>query len=230
MARVIILGIVVIAWLTWFVKVFFDQNITKKSINWTRFIVRVAIFGAMAAILYAVPVLKFPVPIFPSFLEFHFDEIPAFIAGFAYGPFSAICVLLIKTVIKLPLSSTLCVGEITDFIFSAAFIIPATLFYKHRRRFSGAAIGIAIGTLCQVVISVILNIYAMVPFYMSVYGLNEEQLLAICQAANPAIKDIKWAYGLMAVLPFNLIKDSIVVLVTMLVYKSLHRLIDKIKA
>jgi hypothetical protein len=32
-----------------------------------------------------------------------FDEIPAFICGFAYGPWAAFCVIAIKTVIKFPL-------------------------------------------------------------------------------------------------------------------------------
>ena len=70
----------------------------------------------------------------------------------------------------------------------------------------------------------------MVPFYMALFNMNENDILAILQKANPAIKDFKWGYGLFAVLPFNLIKDTAVVMVTMLIYKSLHKLIDRIKA
>jgi len=51
-----------------------------------RMITRIAVFGAMSTILYVIPVFKFSLPFFPSFLEIHIDEIPAFIAGFAYGP------------------------------------------------------------------------------------------------------------------------------------------------
>ncbi len=72
--------------------------------NRIRFMSRIAIFGAMSTILYAVPVFKFPVPFFPTFLEFHFDEIPAFIAGFAYGPLAGFCVIALKTVLKLMFS------------------------------------------------------------------------------------------------------------------------------
>ena len=58
--------------------------------NTIRFIVRTAIFGAIAAILYTVPFLAFNIPLFPSFLKFHFDEIPLLIAGFSYGPWVAL--------------------------------------------------------------------------------------------------------------------------------------------
>ena len=201
----------------------------KNHRNVTKFIVRVAIFGAISAILYIVPFLKFPVPIFPSFLEFHFDEIPAFIAGFAYGPFAAIGVLLVKTIIKLPFTSTLTVGELSDLLFSAAFIIPASLIYQKRRRISGALIGLLIGTVAQLIVSVVMNVYVMVPFYGFMFGLSEEALLNICQNANPNIQDVKWSYGLLAVLPFNAIKDTAVIIVTFFVYKPLHTLIDKIQ-
>ena len=70
----------------------------KRGIG-VKFLVRAGIFSALSAILYLF--VKFPVPFLPTFLEFHFDEVPLFIASFAYGPISGIFVLLIKTFIKL---------------------------------------------------------------------------------------------------------------------------------
>lgn len=227
--KAIALGVMVVLWFGMFVKVYYDYKAKTQYTNVTRRLVRIAVFGAVSALLYCVPVLKFPVPFFPSFLEFHFDEIPVFIAGFAYGPLSAIGVLLVKTLIKLPLTTTLCVGELSDLLFSAAFILPASIIYKYHRNFKGASIGIFVGLIFQLGMSLIGNIYIMVPFYMSVFGLSEQQLLAICQLANPGIKDVGWTYGLLAVLPFNAIKDAVVIVVTLLVYKSTHRFIDKLQ-
>lgn len=189
-----------------------------------KFIVRVAIFGSISAILYVVPFLKFPVPIFPSFLEFHFDEIPIFIGGFAYGPWAALAMIFLRTVIKLPFTSTLCVGELADLLFSIAFIMPATIFYRYKKTFGGALIGILIGTFFQLVISLLGNVYIMVPFYMFAFGLDEAQLLGFFP---PSITDIKWSYGFIGVLPFNVIKDGLVIIVTILTYKSLHKLINR---
>lgn len=225
--RAIIFGILFLIWLFAFIKIFCANKEKTQYKDSTKYLVRVAIFGAISALLYTVPFLKFPVFFFPSFLEFHFDEVPVFIAGFAYGPLSALGVLLIKTIIKLPFTSTLCVGELSDFIFSAAFVLPAAIIYKRKRNFKGALFGILIGGILQLVVSLIGNIYVMVPFYLFVFNMSSDQLLAICQLANPAIKDIGWTYGLIAVLPFNVIKNAAIIILTILVYKSTHTFIDK---
>ena len=229
MVKGIILGLFLIAFVFCVSKHYFDLKGRVEKQNRTRFLVRVAVFGGFSAILYCVPFLKFPVPFFPSFLEFHFDEIPAFIAAFAYGPMTGLYILLVKTFIKLPLTTTLCVGEIADLIYSVAFIIPAAVYYKRHRTFKGALKSLILGLVCQLVVSLVANVYVMFPFYMQMFGISEAGLLKICQAANPAIKDIRWSVGFIAVLPFNALKDAMIIVVTMLVYKSTHTLFDKIQ-
>ena len=193
----------------------------------TKFIVRAGIFSAFAALLYIF--VKFPLPIFPGFLEIHLDEVPVFIASFAYGPFLGFIVLLIKTLIKLPFTSTMCVGELADFIYSSVFIIPAAIIYNRNRKFKSVLIGFAVGTFLQLVVSLFFNVYIMIPFYSKVFGIDENGLLAIAQAANPNVRNIKWSLGFYAILPFNALKDAMVILITLPTYKSLHGLIDKIK-
>ena len=101
--------------------------------NTVRFIVRSAIFGAIAGILYAVPFLSFSVPFFPSFLKFHFDEIPLMIAGFAYGPWVAILATIIRGLIKLPMDigSTMGVGVLADIYGLHNFF---SFIFAHNRR------------------------------------------------------------------------------------------------
>lgn len=226
LTRTIIFGILIILFIFALIKIYYSSKTVKKYKNTTRFMTRVAIFGAISALLYIF--IKFPVPFLPTFLEFHFDEVPVFIAGFAYGPLSAFCVLLVKTVIKLPFTTTLGVGELCDLIYSTVFVLPAVLIYKKHRNFKYALLGLGIGTILQLSVSLIANIYIMIPFYMSVMGLSESAILSLCQQANPAIKDIGWTYGLFAVLPFNAIKDVAVLFLTIITYKSMHRFIDKI--
>jgi riboflavin transporter FmnP len=67
-----------------------------------------------------------------------------------------------------------------------------------------------------------LNVYLYIPFYSNFYGIPMEGLLSICQMANPAIKDVGWSYAVLAVLPFNALKDAIVIVLTFLVYRSIH--------
>ncbi len=214
-----------------FAVVFFLNNVFLKNKQISvKFISRTAVFAAISIILYTVPYLKFPVFFFPSFLEIHFDEVPAFIAGFAYGPLSAFIIIAIKTIIKLPLTTSLCVGEIADFIYSIAFVIPASILYKKSRNFKGAVIGLGLGLVFQIVVSSLFTSFVMLDFYMNVMGLSKEAILKMCQVANPAVNDLGWTFLLLVALPFNCFKDALVILLTFLLYKKLHKLIDRIKA
>lgn len=195
----------------------------KKDFNPVKLITRVGIFGAFSAILYVVEVFSIHLPFFPNFLALHFDEIPAFIAGFAYGPWAGIAVIAIKTVIKLPFSSTLLVGELCDLILSSIYVFIVTFIYKRKRNLKGVAIGFAIGSVVQVISAMLLNVYAMIPFYLFLYQMKPESLLGIMRAAVPAISDIGWSYAFLAVLPFNILKDAIVVILTFIIYRSIHK-------
>lgn len=206
------------------------NNVNKKRLISTRFIARSGIFAAISIILYVIPILNINVPIFPEFLKFHFDEVPAFIAGFAYGPLSAVLVILIKTIAKLPFSQTLCVGELTDLVYSLAFVLPAAIMYKKRKSFKYVLACFGISTLIQLFVSSVLSVTVTLPFYEFVMGFSVDDILFLCKQANPNVSSLGWPYIVMIILPFNLIKDVIVVLITMLLYKRLHKTIDKLGA
>ena len=195
----------------------------------TKFIARTGVFSAISVILYTVPFLKFSVPFFPSFLEIHFDEVPALIAGFAYGPLSAFFVILIKTIIKLPITNTMFVGELADLLYSAAFVVPAAIIYKRHRKFKGALVSLGIASIIQVLVASIFTAFVMLDFYVFMMpGLSLEGILKMCQAINPNITSLGWTFVFMVGMPFNLFKDALVVVITIILYKNTHKLIDRI--
>lgn len=191
-------------------------------------IARVAVFGAIASLLYVVPIFQFKLPIFPPFLEIHFDEIPVLIASLAYGPWTGVAILTIKTLIKLPFTSTICVGELADFLYGAALILPAAFIYKYLNKKYAFALGITVGTVSQLLVSLLVNIYIMIPFYVFVMGFTTDMILKMSQAVNPLITDIQWSLGLYAILPFNLLKDSIIISASILIYLPLKKVIKQI--
>lgn len=201
----------------------------EKKILTTRFLVRAGIFSALAILLYLL--VKIPVPFFPPFLKFHFDEVPVFIASFAYGPLMGLTVLVIKTLLSLPFTfaESFGVGELADLVYSICFIIPASIIYQKRRKFSSVIIGLAIGFVSELIVSSLFNIYVIIPFYNGMLGFSEDQILTLCQAANADIVDLKWSFVLFAALPFNAIKNILVIALTLPTYKVLHKLIDKIQ-
>ena len=206
-------------------KLFFKGNPMS-----TKFIARTAVFTAISIILYTVPFLKFSLPIFPAFLEIHLDEIPALMAGFAYGPLSGFLVILVKTVVKLPLTGTAGVGELADFIYSAAFVLPAAFIYKKHRTLKGALISLLIATAVQLVVASFGTTFIMLDIYSVLYHLPKQVILGMCQKINPSVTNLTWPFLLMVGLPFNALKDAIVVVATFLLYKRLRWLFAKIDA
>lgn len=194
-----------------------------KTYNPVKFVARVGVFSAISTILYVVPIFSISLPFVPSFMSLHFDEVPAMIAGYAYGPLVGEAVLLVKTIIKLPMTHTLCVGEIADFIFSSVYILPATIVYKKIRNMKGVFIGFGISTVLQILTAMTLNVYWILPFYMNVMGMPAESILSICQKAIPAITDLEWSYAFFGVMPLNIIKDISVFIITFLVYRSIRK-------
>lgn len=190
------------------------MNSEKKTLT-TKFIARAGIFSALAAILYIVGGF-IPIYLFSDFLQLHIDEIPAFIASFAYGPFMGVVVLIIKTLLKLPFTHTLCIGELADLLYSLVFILPGAFIYKKNRKFSSVIIGFSVGFVAQLIVSFFFNVFVMIPFYGSFFELPQDFI------------DAKWTFALSAILPFNVIKNLIVIVITLPSYKTLHKLIDKI--
>ena len=221
---------IVVAFVVVFLAKFLAKFFFKGNVMTTRFIARTAVFAAISIILYTVPFLKFSLPIFPAFLEIHLDEIPAFIAGFAYGPLSGALVILVKTIVKLPLTNTACVGELADFIYSIVFVVPAAIIYKRHRTIKGAFISMGVATVIQVITASFVTTFVMLDAYSVLYHLPKSVILGMCQKINPAITSLGFPFLLMVALPFNALKDAIVVLVTFLLYKRLRVLFSRIDA
>ena len=220
--------VIAIAFITVGVLFSIARFIKKKNPITTKFIARTGVFAAISIILYLVPGLKFAVPFFPAFLEFHFDEVPALIAGFAYGPLSGFFVILIKTIVKLPMTNTMTVGEIADFVYSILFVIPAALIYKKHRTIKGALVALSVATVIQVISSALITSFLILDFYIFMMGWPKVVILNMCKAANPKVTSLGWTFFFYVGLPFNALKDAMVVAITILLYKRLHKLFDKI--
>ena len=201
----------------------------KKPANPVKFIAVTGVFAAIAIVLYVI-VPDFGLGFTPPWLKVHLDEIPMFLVGFMYGPLSAVLVNVLKTIVKMPMSTTACVGEIGDFVFSLIFVLPAVIFYQKRRKLSSVFIGVGVSSLIHIVFAMFLNVYFLIPFYASFYGMPEFVLESMCSKVIPFVKgeNWKWLYAAVMVGPMNLIKDAIVFGVVLLLYKRLHILINRI--
>ncbi len=206
----------------------------KKSLF---LIARVAVFGALAIILYMVPGLQFP--IFPGlpFLKIHFDEIPVLFASLAYGPLTGTLIIFLKGLFKLiqDIGETGGIGVLADIIYGLAFILPASFIYKYHKNFKMGLVAIFSGMFVNLIFSSFIGYYLIYPLYgfyfnpsASSYNEAMNTVFTLFKAANSSLtswSDPKILFEFL--LPFNLIKDSVIVVFTILVYKPLSLLIKK---
>ncbi len=191
------------------------------------YIAKISLLTAISFILYAFAKFNLPM-IFPSFLEMQISELPAMLAGFSMGPVSGCLVIIFKCLLKFPLSSTQFVGEATDMLLGIAYVLPASLIYKYLKSKKGAIIGIAVGTVCFTAAALIVNRYISIPFYVTLYfNGNFNILIGI---VKPLYKDVTqetfYRYYLsLGVLPFNILRCTVMSLLTFVVYKRLSKVL-----
>ena len=113
---------------------------------------------------------------------------------------------------------------------SLAFVLPAGLVYKYRHTKKSAALGMLSAASFASIFAVFANLYIALPMYVSLYGISMDTILAMTRAVNPMVQDMT-SFLIFCILPFNLIKYTIVSSLTYALYKrtsnALHRLLDK---
>lgn len=193
----------------------------------TAYIAKMAILTAIAFILYAFA--KFNLPfMFPSFLEIQISELPALLAGFSMGPISGCLVVIIKCLLKFPLTTTAYVGEATDILLGIAFVLPASLIYYFHKDKKHALIGLCVGSACLTGLSILVNRFISIPFFVQLYfGGNFDAIVGVLKPLykNVTIDNFYTYYLLLGVLPFNLFRCIIVNGLTFVLYKRLSKIL-----
>lgn len=185
--------------------------------------VLVAMLGAISAILMLFEIV---VPLVPPFITFDFSELAIIISGFVLGPVDGLLTILVKILLNLVLTGTKTagVGELMNFCVSALYMLPSVLIYRKIRSKKGAVIAMAIGTVNVSIMAVIINYFVMFPVYAWAFHMPISALVKEGTHVNPNI-DSLFTMMVWAVLPFNLVKYSIISFTTFLVYKRLAGLL-----
>lgn len=186
----------------------------------------IAFIGLMGAVSAVLMLLRFPLPFLPPFLSFDLAGVMEIMGGFMFGPVAAFFIILVKILIQLVIQGSLSfgTGEVQGLILSCTYVLPALLIYHWRKSKKSAVIGMAVSTVLVSVVAVITNLYLIIPFYVRLFGMTMEDIIVMCNAVNPAVKNAA-GMVIMGILPFNLIKYGATSLVTFFVYKRLSKVI-----
>lgn len=185
----------------------------------TRTMASIAILGALSAVLMRI---EFSLPFVPPFYKLDFSEVAVLIGGFAFGPFAAVMIELLKNVIYVLFggTSTAFVGELANFALGCAFVLPPILFYQKAKSRNHALIGLALGVLALIIVGAIVNYYVLLPMYSVIYQMPLDVIIAMGSAINPSVDGLSTFVFLMTC-PFNFIKGLLVSIVVFLSYKKI---------
>lgn len=160
----------------------------------TKKLVGIAVFAALAfgvTFIFRIPVM---------FLTFDAKDAILVVASFIYGPYAAVAMSLIISVLEISISETALIGAIMNFISSATFAGVASLIYKRKRTLNGALVGIFTSVAVTTAVMMLMNIL-ITPIYM---GVDRSAVISML----PTI-----------LLPFNFAKTLMNGAISMLIYK-----------
>lgn len=189
---------------------------------------KIAVIGVFSAIAFVLHYFDFPLPFAPGFYKMDFSEIPVLICGYAMGPVAGVMTEFIKILLKLAFkgTSTAFVGDLANFVVGCSLVLPATVIYSFYKSKKGAIVACVTGTLAITVFGTVFNAVYLLPAFAVLYGMPMDALIAAGTAVNPGITGLT-SFVILAVAPFNLLKGTVVSLVTMAVYKSLSPLMKE---
>ena len=130
----------------------------------TRDLTMIAMMGAICCILLHI---DFPLPFLPPFMNFDLAGLVEIIGGFAMGPLQAVCIILVKILLKLATegTSSAFTGELQNFLLSCAYVLPPVIMYHQKKSKRTAIIGMAISSVFTGIVAIFTNLYIIIPFY-----------------------------------------------------------------
>lgn len=175
---------------------------TNTNIWSTRQLVTMALMTAIGVLL---SFIEFPLLPGVTWLKFDASNMPAMVAGFAYGPGGGVAAGIVTAILHGLLMADFS-GAIMNIIVVTFYILPAALIYKYKHTFAGAIIALIVGTLLAVVGAIIGNLI-ITPSWLGV------PLDAVIAMIVPVL------------IPFNLLKGALNSVLTLIIYKSISNLI-----
>ena len=168
----------------------------------TRQLVIMALMAASATLLSFVEI-----PILPAapWLKYDPSFVPSMVTGFAYGAGPGVAVGLVTAILHIFMTGNFW-GGIMNILVVCAYVIPAALIYVRNHTWRGAAIGLIVGSVCQIVVAILANI-VITPIYA---GMPVEAVIALI---------------IPVLIPFNVLKVVLNSVITIAVYKAISNLI-----
>lgn len=177
---------------------------------------RIAYIATFTALSFALRFLQFPILPAVPFLKFDFSDAFILICAYALGPVAGIIAGVMKEVIYgIAFTGSAFVGEVANIIILIPFILIPSIMYKKHKGIKSVLLWLAIACIVRTIWSIPVNMFLNFPAFV---GFNWEL------GMKTFLKVWHWATL------FNFIKNIILAVVVMLLYKSVSRFIHLINS
>lgn len=183
-----------------------NQSSTQQPVQslQTQKLVLLAVLSAIAYL--CVFIVRIPLV---SFLSYEPKDVIIVIGGFLYGPMSSLIMSVVVSLIEMvTISDTGPIGLLMNVLSTCAFAVTAAAVYRKKRSFSGAVIGLVLGTVLMTITMLLWN-YLITPYYLLTPRETVKAML------------------LPVFLPFNLIKGGLNTALTLFLYKPFSNILKK---
>lgn len=192
----------------------------------------IAVAAMLTAVAFILQFIEFSIPLMPSFVKLDISDLPALLGTFSLGPVYGVAIQLAKNLMHLPFGTSAGVGELSNFLLGAVFVLVAGLIYQRHKSRKTALIGSIVGAIAMAVISLPLNYFLIYPAYVIVYGLPLEAIIDMYQEILGTVAQVPTQNALLNCLlifnvPFTLFKGVLDVVLCFLIYKPLSPLLHK---
>jgi riboflavin transporter len=170
--------------------------------------VTMAVLGALSIVLMLVVRL----PIIPAapYLIYEPADVPILVGTFLFGPIAGLAITAIVAAIQATiLSADGLVGFVMHMLATGTFVITAGLIYKKFHSIKGAIAGLAAGTLAMTLMMIPVNLIIQPNFYGTPYDVVKAMIVPV-------------------LIPFNLIKAGVNSAITLVIYKTISKIVHKI--
>lgn len=198
-----------------------------KTTNNKLITTKLTVTAMLTAVAVVLQYIEVSIPIVPSFLKLDFSDIPELIGSFVIGPLWGVIICLLKNLIHLPFTSSVGVGEFSNFILGAIFVFVAGMIYKYHKSKKGALVACVCGALAMAVMSIVTNYFIVYPIYAQLWAGGDMNVIINMYKALLPVSDTLMKSLLIFNLPFTFAKGIIVAAITMFIYKPLSNLILK---
>ena len=173
--------------------------------------IKISILVAISVILMY---FRFGLPVFPSFLDFDFSDIPILFIGLVFSPILSVFAMAIKNILIFFImgSFTFGVGEFANFLIGSCFVFSVSYLFRKFNNSKKYIISFFAGMLALILSGVLLNYFVLLPLYSQVLNTSIFELVGGYQIIQ---------FLFLFIVPYNILKCIIIFFPTMFIFNKL---------